>query len=322
MKVWCKCINKIRDNNNNIVQYEIADRNGEHRIVTKEQLKAAVVSGALDIVNLKLTKDMKFVDRATEDEAKLMRFLTTGELSEKDDRIIVKSQLIGTAPKVEAGMLVGLPNSNTIAITPDVRIIPWDRTGNCNFEGKTLYFYGNNTISIERQLSEVDKAYIFNQTLVSNISSEKLLCKEMVLAYNDLDVKAVDIIFKTYKEFTPAKSNWKYTFSNIMVDSTKLDCDECYNRAAAILKRQKPSDNSIRRRYDLVVYMRLIKSMYTSFGDKRILALANPYIVEYNRLEGCSGHFDKNDSRKILLEIGREKIHELIAFLNNEAKGE
>lgn len=60
--ITCKCIEKFRDKSNNIKGYRLQDNDGNCITVSSEQLKLAIFSKQLDVINLKLTKDGKLID--------------------------------------------------------------------------------------------------------------------------------------------------------------------------------------------------------------------------------------------------------------------
>lgn len=274
--IWCKCIQKIRDNNGIITDYEIADLNGEHRIVSKEALKNAVASGQLGVINLKLAKDGKMLDRATEEQAQLMKKLNIGVVTEKDDKTYLKARMIGVAPLVDDnGRTVNFPNSNQIAITPNVKCV----SSNKQLTKSTVIFYGSN--SVEFAFGEIYESVIIkNPTVVSSLINREFVVNNTVtFDFDNIDLKVIDIIFKILKSDSRTYGNSDMTL--YLVDCSRLDCKEVYTKVYQILKRQKPSSKYERRCFDIVAYIRLIYSMYMSFGDNSILSYANNYIDEY-----------------------------------------
>lgn len=60
--IQAKCIEKIRDKNNNIIAYQLIDTNNCKQVVKPLQLKNAIKSGSILVSNLKLTKNNKLID--------------------------------------------------------------------------------------------------------------------------------------------------------------------------------------------------------------------------------------------------------------------
>lgn len=56
-KIRCKCIDKSEDKNNNIIRYILQDEQSRCMTVQTEELKRAISSKQLDVINLKLTSD-------------------------------------------------------------------------------------------------------------------------------------------------------------------------------------------------------------------------------------------------------------------------
>lgn len=273
--LWCKCIQKIRDNNGVIVEYEIADLNGEHRVVSKDALKNAIVNKQVSVVNLKLAKDGKLMDRATEEQAQLMKELNLGTVTEADNNTYLKARMIGMAPLVdERGRASKFPNGEQIAITPNVKYIISDR----KLVDKTVIFYGSNKVDFA--FGEMyGNVIIKNQTVVSSlINKEFVVNNSVVFDFDNMDLKIIDIIFKILK--TDIRNYMSTDMTVYLVDSSRLNCEEVYTKVGQILKRQKPSSKIERRCYDIVAYLRLIYSMYLSFNDNSVLKYANDYIVE------------------------------------------
>lgn len=276
--IWCKCIQKIRDNNGIITDYEIADLNGEHRVVSKDALKNAVVNNQIGVINLKLAKDGKMLDRATEEQAQLMKKLNIGVVTEKDDKTYLKARMIGVAPLVdERGRATNFPNSNQIAITPNVKYVSSDK----QLINSTVIFYGSN--AVEFCFGEIYGSVIIkNPTVVSSLINREFTVNDTItFDFDNMDLKLIDIIFKILKTDARVYGNSEMTV--YLVNSSKISCKDAYTKTCQILKRQKPSSKYERRCFDIVAYLRLIYSMYMSFEDKSILTCANDYIDEYLR---------------------------------------
>lgn len=303
--IWCKCIQKIRDNNGIIVKYEIADLNGEHRIVSKDALKSAIVNNQISVVNLKLAKDGKLMDRATEEQAKLMKKLNIGTVTEADNNAYLKARMIGMAPLVdEKGWTSNFPNGEQIAITPNVKHIASDR----KLADKTVIFYGSN--KVEFAWGEIyNKVVIKNPTVVSSlVNKDFVVNSSVVFDFDNMDLKIIDIIFKILK--TDIRNYMSTDMTVYLVDNNRLSCEEVYAKVGQILKRQKPSSKIGRRCYDIVAYLRLIYSMYLSFNDNSVLKYANDYIVEYlQKVDSISG---TNDSYNNFLINNHDTIRKLI----------
>lgn len=60
--IQAKCIQKFRDKNNNIYGYRLIDINGQTQDVQSKNLKQAIASGKIHVVNLTLTTDGRLID--------------------------------------------------------------------------------------------------------------------------------------------------------------------------------------------------------------------------------------------------------------------
>ena len=60
--VICKCIEKVRDKNNVIVEYRLCDSNNMCLTIKPNQLKTAMKSNQIKVTNLKLTEDNRLID--------------------------------------------------------------------------------------------------------------------------------------------------------------------------------------------------------------------------------------------------------------------
>ena len=229
--IWCKCIQKIRENNGVITEYEIADLNGEHRIVSKLALKNAIAAGQVSLVNLKLSKDGKLMDRAIEEQAKLMKQLHLGEVTEADKNKYKMAHMIGQAPSIDGnGNAISYPTSEQIAITPNIKALKNVR----DLDTKTVIFYGNNkvnTVNIWR--AHCKKAIIKNPTIVTNITNGDFRADEVVFDFDDMDLKLIDIIFKHFKS---DEQSYKDCYEIITVESSRMSCEQVYSKVASILK--------------------------------------------------------------------------------------
>lgn len=303
--IWCKCLQKIRDNNGVIVEYEIVDLNGEHKIISKDALKSAIVNNQISVVNLKLAKDGKLMDRATEEQAKLMKKLNIGTVTEADNNAYLKARMIGMAPSVdERGWTSNFPDGEQIIITQNVKHL----VSNRKLINKTVIFYGNN--KIEFAWGEIYGTIIIkNPTVVSSLVDKNFVVNNsVVFDFDNMDLKIIDIIFKILKTDTRHYDSADMTV--YIVDNNILSCDEVYAKVGQILKRQKPSSKIGRRCYDIVAYLRLIYSMYLSFNDNSILKYANDYIVEY--LQKIDNISETNDSYNNFLINNHDTIRKLI----------
>lgn len=303
--IWCKCLQKIRDNNGVIVEYEIVDLNGEHKIISKDALKSAIVNNQISVVNLKLAKDGKLMDRATEEQAKLMKKLNIGTVTEADNNAYLKARMIGMAPSVdEKGWTSNFPDGEQIIITQNVKHL----VSNRKLINKTVIFYGNN--KIEFAWGEIYGTIIIkNPTVVSSLVDKNFVVNNsVVFDFENMDLKIIDIIFKILKTDTRHYDSADMTV--YIVDNNILSCDEAYAKVGQILKRQKPSSKIGRRCYDIVAYLRLIYSMYLSFNDNSILKYANDYIVEY--LQKIDNISETNDSYNNFLINNHDTIRKLI----------
>jgi len=307
--IWCKCIGKIRDKNNIITDYEIVSLAGEKRVVSKEQLKMAIANNQVALVNMKIAKDGKLMDRAAEEEAQLTKKLTLGNASKEDsekltnrnERIALKANMIGTAVGVDnEGVVISVPNTDTVVITPNVKMIGPKISYN-DFEDKTVIFTGNEDIGygLRVYFDCANTVVIQNPALLAHVNENLLRPKKIVLDFDNIDVKTLDIIFKTYK--TDMCTYSQRGFTNIIIKQNRLNKDEAVDRVRKILLRQKPSSIVARRAYDLVVYLRLLRTLNSSYNEILLSEMTKQYLDELrDKLEltlkgfgGNSGTFER-----------------------------
>ena len=281
-----KCTNKLRDNNNIIVGYEIVSVTGEKRVVSKDALKTAIANGQILVTNLRLAKDGKLVNRSTEEEAQIVKQFTQKNTSEEDaeklksrnERISLKANMVGTAVGLnDTGGINNIPSNDIVMITPEAKYFVHPFTG--TLSDKTVIFTGNNTFSLLDQTMFVPckQVIIQNPAIVELLYGNKINCKEIMLDFDSIDTKTLDIIFKIYK----SDYNQLGFLKNITIKRNRLDKDEAINKADKILARQKPSGQAERRCYDIVAYLRLIKTLRTSYDEKVLCERAEAYIREY-----------------------------------------
>lgn len=68
MAINAKCIEKIRDNNNNIKAYILEDNSGVKMQITSTELKAYIKNNKIKLTNLRLTSDNKLIDCSDKEE--------------------------------------------------------------------------------------------------------------------------------------------------------------------------------------------------------------------------------------------------------------
>ena len=94
--IQAKCIQKFRDKNNNIYGYRLQDQNGACIDVRREQLKQAIKSKQINIINLTLTSDNRLVDTTpkqnTSSNSPKQNIMigTTGEDTLKTDKLTLR----------------------------------------------------------------------------------------------------------------------------------------------------------------------------------------------------------------------------------------
>lgn len=66
--ITCRCIKKFRDRNGAIKGYRLQDNQGTCLDVKPDQLKMAIFSKQLDVINLKLTTDSRLIDKQEESD--------------------------------------------------------------------------------------------------------------------------------------------------------------------------------------------------------------------------------------------------------------
>jgi len=84
--IQAKCIQKFRDKNNHIYGYRLIDINGQTQDVQPQNLKQAIASGQIHVVNLTLTTDGRLID--TSEQQLKSKQLGPEPQSKCDSRII------------------------------------------------------------------------------------------------------------------------------------------------------------------------------------------------------------------------------------------
>ena len=122
--VQAKCIEKIRDKNNNIIGYKIVDKNKNAVAVKSDRLKEVIRSGQLEVINLALTSDNRIIDKKPDIPSKSIP--THSKSNINAEVILVKVNALGytiTTFDTDCGhkcYLASSPdNSNHILIIPD-----------------------------------------------------------------------------------------------------------------------------------------------------------------------------------------------------------
>ena len=65
-----KCIEKIRDKNNHIIEYKLINKDKNVTSVKSDELKKAIKSGQIEVVNLTLTSDNRLIDKKSDTSLK------------------------------------------------------------------------------------------------------------------------------------------------------------------------------------------------------------------------------------------------------------
>jgi len=86
--VQARCIQKFRDKNNNIKGYLLEDCNGRQLRVTPDQLKMAIFSKQIEIVNLTLTKDGRLIDTNTKKNSNKATDISVNDKTNNNDNLI------------------------------------------------------------------------------------------------------------------------------------------------------------------------------------------------------------------------------------------
>lgn len=95
--IQVKCIQKFRDKNNNIYGYRLIDINGQTQDVQPKNLKQAISSGKIHVVNLTLTSDGRLVD-TTE---KQLKSKSLGSIPQPPKSEVIKQKLIDIAKYIQ-----------------------------------------------------------------------------------------------------------------------------------------------------------------------------------------------------------------------------
>lgn len=290
--IKAKCIEKIRDNNNIIIGYVLMDNDGKTIKVEPKQLKDAIASRKIDIINLKLTKDNKLMDRNISES--IDSYGKMSSTSEVDvDKVNLKAQIIGSAPITnDRGVVVDLAISGRTVFSDSTQVIGISKFSNTEamFTGsKELikYYWNHSKCFISFDSIVVANPCIMKSLLAKSTNDVMIEASKILISHSLVDIKTVDEIFKILKNKC---TNWADKFCQyIAIDENiarNIGFEEIYNRTHKILNRQKVSDKPSRRLYDILVYLQFINSMYISTGqsDDRFLLMANSYEAELSRL--------------------------------------
>lgn len=328
--IWCKCINKIRDKNGIITDYCIVSVGGEQRVVSKNQLKTAIANNQVALVNLKLSKDGKLMDRAIEEEAQLTKNLTFKDLQDdkkqeiiqKNEKMMLKANMLGIAAQMDSyNVVVGCSNVDRIVIPPNARGA--DLRALSKFRGKTLVVPENTEwgrslpIGMQHLLSTADILVIRDEALCAHVNDHKITADNIVFDFSNINEKTLDIIFKTYKDEVNAFTN---KLREITIVNSRLDEDTAVGRCRKILLRQKPSSVVDRRAFDLITYLRLIRTVKDSYNDNKLKDLTKQYIDELEdkmdlTLRGFGG---TSKSFETFIRNNKDSIKELIEYLRSD----
>lgn len=77
--IKAKCVRKDRDKSGNIIGYELIDEKGQLGYFKSDALKRNILSGDIDVINLKLTTDNKLVDKKEDDLTDLVNKVKESE---------------------------------------------------------------------------------------------------------------------------------------------------------------------------------------------------------------------------------------------------
>lgn len=116
--IQVKCIQKFRDKNNHIYGYRLQDINGQTQDVQPKNLKQAIASGKIHIVNLTLTTDGRLVN-TTEKQLQNKKVLGKAPIIKENDLSKMEVFMLQVARKIfkslgfseEAQEISGLDNS-------------------------------------------------------------------------------------------------------------------------------------------------------------------------------------------------------------------
>ena len=315
--IQAKCIEKIRNKNNVIEKYTLQDKTGETITVTSKQLKEAIRSGKIEIVNLQLTANGRLMDKNIEDTIKSYSIMN--KESENSKNQYNKALMLGVAPVLDvSGCVVGINGKRAVFSDETSKF-----ARNIVAEESTVIFNGSKELT--KTIRHIPIVLVFGEVIINNPcvmtnigandnGTVRLLSTDITIRHNYIDIKTVDEIFRILKN----QYNYDYITCvfkiKIDLEVAGLTTDEVYDRAFKILKRQKAAGNTGRRAYDLIIYLQFIYSMWLSTNkDKRYIDLAQMYIEELYTLkryvEFDSDKYSRAASRIInmcLEEIVRE----------------
>lgn len=274
--IWYKCLHKIRNEHGVITKYQLVDANGNVEVVDKEKLKLAIANTNASITNLKLTRDgSKLMDRGVAEATKLEAQMCALRNPHSKDTSYMKARMLGVAPDCDdKGNLIGWPSSETVILTSSIKQVYY--LGDLK---KTVIFSGSSPIEFVGSF-RCAKAIIQNPTMVPFALSRYLSTQTLILNYDGMNVSVFESIFNMFKSVCAVYNN---KFEEVIVERSRLDCKEAYDKVIWILKRQNISRKLGRRCFDIMAYLRLIYTAYISFGDKSILEWSVHFIDEYNR---------------------------------------
>lgn len=309
--LWCKCVEKVRDNNGVIESYLLADTTGQRRLVTKDVLKQAILNEQAAVTNLKLSKDFKLVPRSIAEETQLLSQLQMDDREFYDNKAMTKARVLGVAPTLDDdGVITSLPAGTKVIITSEVKDVAYIVCD--EFRNKEVVFTGNCSLNIGKKGSKGIRCHrisVNDQTYVPLVLTGKFTAEVVKLDYDGMDEKIVDMILKSYKA--------TYTFKlYYIIKSNRLSRTDAYNRTIKVLKRQKASQLDDRRCHDLVMYLWPIYSLYCSYNDPEILDYAYNYIDEYK--DKIYSALRTHTSYSILLDNWDGQINALIRNIENK----
>ena len=300
--IKAKCIKKVRNKNNIIIGYTLQDNTGYIVTVDPKQLKEKIASGAVDIVNLRLTPSGRLIDKRIEDTIKGYTIMDNDE--EANVNQYNKTLMLGVAPDLDANNnIVGVSGKHVIftdmtnkfarnIIEPNVKA---EFNGSKELE-KTMKY-----ISIRLEFKEV---IVNNPCVMANLGEGKdysisIVSPSIKINHKFISIKTVDEVFKILKnQFSAGISGGLFT---IVINTSNLDNEEVFDRTLKILKRQKPSSKVGRRCYDIMIYFEFIYSMWLSTGacDDRYKQLVLNYLGELRDNERVLEYYERNDTHAI-----------------------
>lgn len=191
-----KCINKFRNKYNQITGYRIQDTHGNIKDVTPHQLKRAMSTNKIEVINLTLTSDYRLVDKeqlqSTNKKKKQKYAILTREIvkainkpkalkfksNQNIEMLEQKSKILGCGKRISKDFL-SIESDTEIILVSDKQIQLSDSTPDYDEVVKFMYYKG---LFADTDFTSIN----FKNTDSSNVSN-------MANMFSDCEATAIDL---------------------------------------------------------------------------------------------------------------------------------